>query len=106
MKEKEDNATQQRMQKEKTLPQRVQVEEEQEHQQLVIQPTDTPAEQPTIDNMITMVFQDIAEEDEIAEGPAARTRARSSTRIITQELLLQMTDVSASGGAITAKSAS
>ncbi len=42
-------------------------------------------------------------EDE--EGSATRTRARAATRTITQEVLLQMTDVSGNGRAIMAKSA-
>jgi len=49
----------------------VQTEEEQEEQQIVMQHTDIPPEQPTIDNMIPMVSQDIEEEDEVEEGPAA-----------------------------------
>ena len=54
--------------------------------------------------MIIMVSQDIDEEDEIEEGPVARTIVRASARTITQKVLLQMADVSGSGGAITAKS--
>ena len=47
------------------------MEEDQEEQQIIMQPTNTPSEQPTINNMIPMVSQDIEEEDEVEEGPAA-----------------------------------
>ena len=69
------------------------------------QPTETPQEHPSINKGIPMVSQDEDEIEEEEEGPATRTRARASTRTITQEVLLQMADVSGSGGAITAKSA-
>ena len=69
------------------------------------QPTDTPQEHPSINNGIPMVSQDEEEEEDEEEGPATRTRARAYTRTITQEVLLQMVDVSGSGSAITAKCA-
>ena len=83
------------------------MEEAQAEQHIEIQPTETPPEKPNINNMIPMVSQDMEEEEEEGEdeGPATSTRARASTRTISQEVLLQMADLSGSGGAITAKSA-
>ena len=65
------------------------MEEAQAEQQIEMQPTDTPPEHPTINNMIPMVSQDMEDEEDEDEGPATRTRARASTRTITQEVLLQ-----------------
>ena len=62
------------MHKENPLPQRVQMEEEQAEHWIAIQPTNTPSEQPTIDNMTPIVSQDMEDEDEVEEDPAARTR--------------------------------
>jgi len=104
-KEKEDSATRQRVHKENALTQRVQMEEAQMTLEVEEQPTDTPLEHPTNNNSIPMVSQDMEEEEDEEEGPATRTRARASTRTITQEVLLQMADVSGSGSAITARSA-
>jgi len=104
-KEKEDSATRQRVHKENALTQRVQMEEAQMTLEVEEQPTDTPPEHPTNNNSIPMVSQDMEEEEDEEEGPATRTRARASTRTITQEVLLQMADVSGSGSAITARSA-
>ena len=107
-KEKEDSATRQRVHKENALTQRVQMEEAHTALEIEMQPTDTPPEHPAINNMIPMVSQEMEEEeedDEEEEGPATKTRARASTRTITQEVLLQMADVSGRGSAITAKSA-
>jgi len=52
-----------------------------------------------------MVSQEMEEEEDEEAGPATRTRARASTRTITQEVLLQMADVTGSRSAIIARSA-
>ena len=103
--EKEDSATRQRVHEENALTQRMQMEEAQTALEIEEQLTDTPPEHPTNNNDIPMVSQDMEEEEEDEEGPATRTRARAATRTITQEVLLQMTDVSGNDSAITAKSA-
>ncbi len=69
------------------------------------QSTDIPPEHPTNNNGIPMVSQDMEEVEEDEEGPATRTQARAATRTITQEVLLQIPDVSGNGSAITAKNA-
>ena len=61
---------------------------------MFLQPTANPTELPTYDSSIPMVSQDVEEQDEITSGPSARTRVSMSTRSITQEVLLQMTDIS------------
>ena len=99
-KEKEDSATRQRVQKETALTQRVQMEGRQTALEIEEQPTDTPQEHPSISKGIPMVSQDEDNLEEEEEGPATRTRARASTRTITQEVLMQMADVSGSGRAI------
>ena len=77
----------------------------QEMEEVEEQPADTQPEHPTNDNSIPMVSQDMEDEKEERDNPATRTQARAATRTITQEVLLQMTDVSGNNGAITAKSA-
>ena len=62
-KEKEDTTAQQMVLKESSISQRVQIETEQEQQQFEIQPTSTPYEHSTIDNMIPMVSQEEEEEE-------------------------------------------
>ena len=81
------------------------MEEAQTALEIEEQSTDTPPEHPTNNNGIPMVSQDMEEVEKDEEGPATRMRARAATRTITQEVLLQMTDVSGNGSAITAKSA-
>ena len=104
-KEKEDTTAHQRVLKESAQTQRVQLETEQEQQQVEMQPTSMPNEHPTIDNTILMVSQDEEEEDEEVAGPSVKTRARTTTRTVTQEVLLQMADVSSSGIAVMPRSA-
>ena len=73
--------------------------------EIALQPSARPTEQPSSDNSIPVVYQEIEDQDETETGPTKRTRAKTSTSSITQEVLLQMADILSMSNAITARSA-